>query len=345
MGGIFIPLILSVILSSMHCSGRKETFVFPEDHRFHHNAGTEWLYFNFIDTTDSVNGSVIYGRDERLVILKDSKRNKSFILNEKGILTFTDNYMIFTADSTVDSVHFSAGKIYVTISGNINCRINLLYDDIISVADTGIIELLNSYSYYYSIPRIELFGVFELQEDTYQLAATGWLDHQWGPFLPGDDPYTWFDIMLESGENILVWKFESRKNGEINIFRKGYFDDVFRSSANAEIIPVVYYESRYTGRIYPFGWRIIDKTLTMDIIAEPLYMDFEIPTIDMPLFQGPCKITGILGKRRVSGIAFMEFTGFYNRDDRLGQYYSYEMIYRKSLNSILKYYKNKVKDR
>ena len=196
----------------------KQDISFPEDRAMHEDALTEWIYFNFADTVKGIDGTFIYTGNERLIVLNCYKNDTSYVLDEKGIIKYSNDSLFFSSDGSADTVIFSEDSIYLASSGRHYIGLSIEYDRTVLIEGTGKFMLWDSTCYYYSYPDMSIKGNIQCDVFSGSINAKGWLDHQWGSFLPGDDPYQWFSIMLDDSISIMLWGFESSIYNYLNIF-------------------------------------------------------------------------------------------------------------------------------
>lgn len=282
----------------------KQYISFPEDRAMHKDALTEWIYFNFADTIKGIDGTFIYTGNERLIIFNFFKVDTSYILSECGRIVFRNDSLFFTSDSSADTVIFSSDSISVHSSGSHNIELYIGFDNTVLIEGTGKFALWDSTCYYYSYPDMRVSGNIECDVFSGSINAKGWLGHQWGSFLPGDDPYQWFSIMFDDGTNMMVFGFESSVYSFMNIF-----GDSFERSEDAFVQELAWYKSDISDKNLPIGWYIDDKTLNMQLLLMPNHSRFEVVNGSGTLYQGSGILTGHVGDNDMSGVFFMEYTG------------------------------------
>lgn len=302
--------------------------IMPQDRKLHEWANTEWIYFNFTDAQRGIDGTFIYCGNERMIIINNYSADELYVLNERGTISYQHDTLFFQADSSADTVFFTDSNVSVTSRGNHSIYMDMQYSNTVFIEETGKLILWDSLCYYYSYPDMIVEADIECEAYTGRFEGKGWLDHQWGKFLPGSDyAHIWFSIILDDDStNIMAWAFEDDIKSHLNIF-----SSEFSKSDNATIQPMVWYTSDESGKVFPYGWYISDKANDLKLLAMPSHKNYETPEI----YQGSGTIQGYMKGEPVSGQFFMEYTGGYNKKRVSVDEEKYISVYRNSVEAML----------
>lgn len=293
-----------IILTDSTSEKFSEKVMLPGDRALHDWAYTEWIYFNFNDPQKGIDGTFIYCSNERMIIINNYTQGRQFVLNEAGIMAYRNDTLFFETDSSADTAVFTDSDVSIISRGKHSIFMNMGFDRAVLIEGTGRLELWDSLCFYYSYPDMRVKADISCPAYEGALNGKGWLDHQWGSFLPGADPYMWFSVMLDDGKDIMIWGFDSGIYSFMNIF-----SDSFARSESTLVQPVIWYTSDISGKTLPYGWYIREKSMDMEILALPGHGNYEIPEGDGTFYQGSGVIDGYLEGKPVSGRFFMEYTG------------------------------------
>lgn len=172
-------------------------------------------------------------------------------------------------------------------------------------------------SYYYSYTRMNVKGLIKIKGVSKKVQGIAWMDHQWGSWdWNGFKNWDWFSIQLNNGSelmlsNLLDSKGEVMKeSGGAIVYPNGNVK--FLKSSDFYVHSLNEWVSPHTKEVYPLNWDIAIKDYNIELKLRTIYLDCEINDIHMgkSYWEGPVKVKGKWGKQSVSGVGYVELTGF-----------------------------------
>ena len=173
-------------------------------------------------------------------------------------------------------------------------------------------------SHYYSFTRLKTMGTITIRGRDYPVTGTSWMDHEFssdqlGPEQAGWD---WFSLQLENNQEIMLYLMR-RKDGTIDPYSSG----TLVINGNYEHLDINQFrvvskgkwKSRESGGIYPSGWHITLMEKKIQLTVAPLVKDQELITSKstrVVYWEGACRVYGKVGKRKVTGNAYVELAGY-----------------------------------
>ena len=172
-------------------------------------------------------------------------------------------------------------------------------------------------TFYYTRPRLELVGTLTINGIDRPVTGTGWMDHQWGDFVPRQVGWDWMSLQLDDGSElmtVLVWDPEERQP----FTSYGTFiatDGTVRHLVDGDVVltPTGAWTSPSTGVVYPMGWELNVEPLSMELTLSPAqrYAEFPGSRYGPPgYWEGAVAITGAVGGLPVAGKGFVELVGY-----------------------------------
>lgn len=191
--------------------------------------------------------------------------------------------------------------------------------------------------FYYFIPRCSVAGTVTLANKTLPITAgQAWYDHEFGGKMPNANgevetsaetpmSWNWTGIQLDDGTDLSAYEvIDSQTSttvgkGLIVVDPAGE-----RASTNAlELTAGPMWRSTRTFQEYPTSFTLRSDALNLNLTLEALFPDQEfITTISYPAFwEGACRVAGTLHGKPVTGIGFVERSGF-AQDENLERFFS-----------------------
>ncbi len=197
--------------------------------------------------------------------------------------------------------------------------------------------------FYYYIPRCRVEGTVTLDGEAVTVATgQGWYDHEFGGYVvaDGDGPapthmgegagvrdlgWNWCGTQLDDGTEISAYEILDVTTREpvgkwmILTDRDGQRREVTDFSFE----PGATWTSKRTFHTYPTGWRLRAPAVGLDVAVHAAFDDQELITvISKPAFwEGRCSVRGVLAGREVTGLAYLERSGF-EHIDNLDEFFS-----------------------
>ena len=177
------------------------------------------------------------------------------------------------------------------------------------------------FSYYYSRTRMSLTGTLTDHGEQIAVSGQAWMDHQWGNFvsLLGSG-WDWYSIQLDNNTEYMLYVIRDGHNHPISTFGtyvagNGSAAEIDASSITTRALST--WRSPQTGGVYPSGWRVNlsgaggQASLTL----MPQLLDQELLTTSSTgnvYWEGAVRISGSLNSRPISGVGYVELTGYVN---------------------------------
>lgn len=217
--------------------------------------------------------------------------------------------------------------------------------------DDGIVDTIGECMFYYFIPRCRLTGSVTLNGIQHQIVSgQGWYDHEFGNqvvktgFTKGikpvlDTDWDWTAIQLSDGSEITATSIfrcntqEAMKQWLISIDPDGHPT----SHSDIEFKPVRWWRSTRTFLDYPVCWRLDAPEADIHLMIEASFNDQEFITLmsGHALWEGRCDVKGTVRGKRVSGLAYIERSGFESIKDLDGFFSAAGEEVQKSIKNII----------
>lgn len=185
--------------------------------------------------------------------------------------------------------------------------------------------------FYYFIPRCDVTGTVTVDAAPVELArGQGWYDHEFGGYVAAssapegegagirDLGWNWTAVQLADGRDLTAYEIIDVKTNETvgNWAVLVEADGAQRSIRDASFAPLGTWTSMRTFHAYPITWRLTAPSIGLDLEIAAALADQELITvISKPAFwEGRCDARGTLGGAAVSGLAYVERSGFENID-------------------------------
>lgn len=175
-------------------------------------------------------------------------------------------------------------------------------------------------SFYYSRMRLAAEGRMGRGETTVPVTGEGWMDHQWGNFVPfvliGWD---WYSVQLDDGTELMFFIFRGDENDPSVVdMASGTFVDANTDQwplVEGDVIvePLDEWTSPTTGATYPQDWRLRVPKLDLDLMLTSVMDDAEMVNPMWNYWEGLIEIEGTRGGEAVGGAGFVELSGYAGR--------------------------------
>jgi predicted secreted hydrolase len=191
------------------------------------------------------------------------------------------------------------------------------------VGGTGLVEIANGMSYYYSLTKIEVIGKITLNGYTEDVTGFAWFDHQWGDFNVGGPRnrvfWEWFSIKLDDGSEIMVgdgyWVYNRQYYGKyaggVNLLQS---DNSLILLENYKITPLDYWTDPISCRKFSSKWMLTEESKNIELIITPDYSNQVLRFGFKPaaFWEGSCYVAGSINGKNVTGKAYVELTHAWN---------------------------------
>ncbi len=174
-------------------------------------------------------------------------------------------------------------------------------------------------SQYISFTRIDTSGTLDWKGKRYAVRGSSWMDHEF--FTEPSDTqlagWDWFAVQLDTGQELMLYRLR-RKDGSSQRFSSGTYVDEkgasrFLSGSDFTLTPLEWWQSSASGERYPVRWRISVPSLQLDLTEQtrlPNQELFSREPISPTYWEGAVEYAGRMGSRGVSGVGYLEMTGY-----------------------------------
>ena len=176
-------------------------------------------------------------------------------------------------------------------------------------------------SHYYSLTRMPTTGRLRVGDDEIAVTGTSWMDHEFGTsFLERDQVgWDWFSLQLDDGSDVMLFQLR-RDDGRAARLAGTWVapDGTARviEPGDIELGAGRRWTSPTSGAAYPVEWRlalgepraVLDVHPVLD--AQELHTD---ESTGVTYWEGAVEISGEVEGRPVSGLGYLEMTGYVGR--------------------------------
>ncbi|MBA2409559.1 MAG: carotenoid 1,2-hydratase [Gammaproteobacteria bacterium] len=169
-------------------------------------------------------------------------------------------------------------------------------------------------SYYYSFTRLTTAGTLTLGDEIIDLNGLSWLDREWSSGSLADDQqgWDWFALQLDDGADMMFYRLRQAydatdpNSGGVWVGAGG--NSVTLAASDVRIETLAHWASPRGGR-YPARWRLLIPTRDCRLTVTPIMADQELDVL-VRYWEGAVDVTGACGTQRVSGMGYVELTGY-----------------------------------
>jgi predicted secreted hydrolase len=184
-----------------------------------------------------------------------------------------------------------------------------------------------SVSCYASFPRLQGRGRIRLGESSFEVQGTAWMDHEFASALleEGLEGWDWFSLQLDDRTEVMFFVLRTADGGthpaSSGTFIKSQSQTRHISAGEARLEILDTWRSQRTGIVYPSGWRLRIVPLKLDLVITPRMKDQEMLTqasAGRNYWEGSVAVTGQRQEKPVTGLGYVELTGYGRPFGRLG---------------------------
>ena len=183
--------------------------------------------------------------------------------------------------------------------------------------ETGYLEALNGWTYYYSWTDMDLSGTLTINGQELDVTGEAWMDHQWGDFVVSGYPsgWQWFAVSMDNDYELMV--AEARESdGQVITYStlvdpSGATTHIDGEDITIEVLST--WASPHTGGEYPAEWRITIPSHELSMTLTPLLDDQEFTLAFPPntiYWEGLTATDITFGSEPVGGSAYVELVGY-----------------------------------
>ncbi len=175
----------------------------------------------------------------------------------------------------------------------------------LAVGGDGVIEMGESgRSYYFSLTNMSVTGEGRIHDTPVLLTGKGWMDHQWGEWNDKDfDQWHWFSIQLADNTEILIFEFRRSSKSVSPLCDLVLPDGTVQHGLTYQVEALNTWVSPKTHRSWSVGWQVRIPEIEAELLVRP---DRENQEVTKALWEGVCKVEGMIGGQPVKGLAFYE---------------------------------------
>jgi predicted secreted hydrolase len=170
-------------------------------------------------------------------------------------------------------------------------------------------------SYYYSQTRLDTSGRLIIANQVFAVKGMSWMDHEFSTsaLSPGQVGWDWFSLQLNEGSDLMVFQIR-RIDGSIDPFSSGTWVDSQGQTSQLSnqqftLRAVDNWRSPNSGAEYSSEWLLEVPSLDLQLEIKPFLADQEMD-VSYIYWEGAVKIEGTISGRQVSGIGYVELTGY-----------------------------------
>jgi predicted secreted hydrolase len=171
-------------------------------------------------------------------------------------------------------------------------------------------------SHYYSFTRMQTAGRMTVGENAFEMTGTTWFDHEWASNQLGKDQvgWDWFCFQFEDGSELMLYTLRQR-DGSIDPNSSGTLVDANGDATHLRredfsLQASRRWKSERTGGSYPIAWEISIPSRELVIRVSPRLDNQELALGVINYWEGAVSATGSRAGRALSGVGYMELTGY-----------------------------------
>ena len=177
-------------------------------------------------------------------------------------------------------------------------------------------------SHYYSFTRLATSGKLTINDETFDVTGTSWMDHEFGSAELGTDQvgWDWFSLQLEDDTELMLYRMR-RKDGSSDLASSG---TAVSPDGRSRHLEVTDFQIESTGTwtspeskaTYPAKWQLRFPSLGLVLDVVPLLADQELRTsrsTKVSYWEGAVAVTGTKQGRSIKGQGYVELTGYAER--------------------------------
>lgn len=214
--------------------------------------------------------------------------------------------------------------VLVREDGSVGCDLNFRPEKaVVRHGRDGVVRGASAeHMFYYFTPACAVTGTVTVDGTTTPAKGRGWYDHEFGKQFEGvtgrttgDVGWNWVAAQLSDGWEFSTYNLFDTKTGE-RLPESGIIaiDPKGQSSREETFVmdPLGYWTSTRTFDRYPVKWRLASAELELDLTLEAEFGAQEFITIIAPpaFWEGRIRITGTHAGKPVTGLGFIERSGF-----------------------------------
>ncbi len=312
---------------------------FPKDESAHHSV-IEWWYFNG-HLKDKQNNAYSF---MNCLFRADVKKVKIPFLNKapfniiyfshsivsdiksKKFISRMSPFSIVSGDSFqkpqlyinyinpaikknyVNCVIEKVGKTYHMKNEDINLAMVAMKKPLLE-GGNGFLDLHSKKTYYYSLTSLTTEGEIKINNKWIKVAGKSWMDHQWSNAKYSNDKWVWFSLQLDNGTEIVCFVYDNNK-AKTYLADISYPDDKQEHYEKVEIVSTgPNWASPKSKAVYPLAYTIKIPEKNIELKTTAIIENQEMLFGSINYWEGPVRVEGFFGNKKVTGVGFMELVG------------------------------------
>jgi len=323
-------------------------FTFPKDHGAHPEYHVEWWYFTgnlqsaaeqkfgyeltffrFALTPDQPK-SLSMWRDNQIYMAHfalTDVQDKHFYTDERFSRAGNDlagadveKYHVWLydwkAEATDESgsvIHLEAKTDEFAISLNLKPEKKIALQGFEGYSKKN--EELGNASYYYSYTRMATTGSIWVNQQSFDVSGSSWMDREWSSAALSAEQvgWDWFALQLSDHSELMFYRFR-RKDGKQDIHNAGAIfnaDDskISLDYSDVSIKVLEHWKSPHSYISYPAKWHISIPSQRLELEITPLINDQEL-NHRYRYWEGAISVTGKKYDQPINGQGYVELTGY-----------------------------------
>ena len=171
-------------------------------------------------------------------------------------------------------------------------------------------------SHYYSFTRLETSGRISVDGAIREVAGTSWFDHEWASNQLGANQvgWDWFCFQFDDGTELMLYLMRQR-DGSIDPNSSGTLVDANGKTTHLQrsdfsLKAERLWTSVRTGGRYPVAWNLEIPAQQIALQILPRLEDQELALGAITYWEGAVGATGMRAGRALTGVGYMELTGY-----------------------------------
>jgi predicted secreted hydrolase len=173
-------------------------------------------------------------------------------------------------------------------------------------------------SHYYSFTRLATTGTLAAGAGSGAHAVRGqsWFDHEWASnqLAPDQVGWDWFCCQFDDNTELMLYAMR-RSDGTVDPASSGTLIDANGAATylrrdEFDLRPLKTWHSQTTGATYPISWQVSIPGRQLALTIQPRLDDQELALAEISYWEGATRITGTRAGRPITGMGYMELTGY-----------------------------------
>ncbi len=177
-------------------------------------------------------------------------------------------------------------------------------------------------SHYYSFTRLATTGTLTIGNESFDVAGTSWMDHEFGSADLDKDlvGWDWFSLQLDDQRELMLYQLR-RKDGSAHPASSGTLID--RDGRGHHLLigdftlePTSYWTSPASKAHYPQRWHLTIPSQQLSLELVPRMAEQELSpksSTQVTYWEGAIETTGTVQRKPIHGQGYMELVGYAER--------------------------------